>query len=82
MFTTKEVVTAILNYEHSFAVADQFRFTFSGEQQFHEQDLSALKYIAGILQELIEDSDVLSDSAVDDLQSYLDELGIYLAKNS
>jgi hypothetical protein len=81
MISTLELVKGLINSHHGWAVADQFEDTYNGES-FEEQNHNALQYIHQILQELVEDSDVLSDSAVDDLQSYLDELGIYLAKSS
>jgi len=81
MVTTLEIVKAYINNHHGWAVADQFEDTFLG-QSFEKQNYNALRYIHGAVLELIEDSDVLSDSAIDELQSYSDDLGIYLAKNN
>jgi hypothetical protein len=81
MVTTLEIVKAFINSHYGWAVADQFEDTFLG-QSFEKQNYNALRYIHGAVLELIEDSDVLSDSAIDELQSYSDDLGIYLAKNN
>jgi len=81
MVTTLEIVKAYINSNHGWAVADQFEDTFLG-QSFEKQNYNALKYIHGAVLELVDDSEVLSDSAIDELQSYLDDLEIYLAKNS
>jgi len=81
MVTTLEIVKAYINSHHGWAVADQFEDTFQGES-FAEQNYNALRYIHGAVLELIEDSEVLSDNAIDELQSYSDDLGIYLAGNT
>ncbi len=80
MITTLEIVKAFINSHHGWAVADQFEDSYNG-QSFEEQNYDALHDIHHILQELVE-SDVLSDSAINELQSYSDDLGIYLAENS
>ena len=79
MITVLEITKAFINSHYGWAVADQFADTFQGES-FEEQNSNALDYIRGAVRELVEDSDVLSEEAVDELQSYLDELEIYLSK--
>jgi len=73
------VVSAVINAQHGWAVAEQFESTFRGES-FEERNSNALNYILRSVNVLI-GSDLLSEDAQDELQSYADELGIYLAKN-
>ena len=83
MISTLELVKGFINSHHGWAVADQFEDSYDGEYyyNFGMQNHNALQYIHEILQELVE-SDVLSDSALDDLKTYLDYLKTYLGENS
>ena len=75
---TVDLVKAIINSNHGWAVAGQFEDTFGGEP-FEEQNDNALRYIRETLEQLLS-SELLADAAHDELQSYRDDLEDYLAK--
>jgi hypothetical protein len=74
------LVKSLITSSHGWAVADQFEDTFNGES-FEKQNGNALVYIRGNVRGIIK-SDLLNDSAQEDLQDYLDELEDFLAKPS
>jgi len=76
---TNDLVRAVIYDQHGWAVAGQFEDTFNGDESFKDQNHNALVYIQETITELLE-SDLLSEDACDELQSYADDLGIYLAK--
>ena len=75
---TADLVRAIIYSHHGWAVADQFEDTFGGES-FEEQNDNALRYIRETVEQLLR-SELLSETAHDELQSYRDDLEDYLAK--
>jgi hypothetical protein len=78
MVTTVELVKALVNAKHGWAVADQFEATFNDEP-FEEQNYNALIYIRGTVRELL-NSDLLSEYPHDKLQTYSDDLEDYIAR--
>lgn len=79
MINTTEITKAFINSHHGWAVADQFEVTFEQSESFERQNYNALLYIRAVVRDLI-DSDVLSDDAADELESYYDDLANYLAE--
>ena len=75
---TVDLVKAVINSEHGWAVAGQFEDTFNGEA-FEEQNYNALEYIRRSVESILR-SDLLSDNAQDELQEYRDELEDYMVK--
>lgn len=71
------LVSAVVNAQHGWAVRDQFEDTFQGGQSFEDQNSNALLYIRGTLRDIL-DSGLLSEDAFDELQSYVDDLSDYL----
>ena len=76
MLTTVDLVTALINSEHGWAVAGQFEDTFNGER-FDNQNYNALVYIRDTINELLR-SNLLHEDAQDELQTYRDELEDYI----
>ena len=77
MKTLDQVVKALINSEHGWAVADQFEATFNGEP-FEEQNSNALHYIKNILRYDIMQNNSFNEIAIDRLQSYYFNLEKYL----
>ena len=75
---TVDLVKAVVNSEHGWAVADQFLSTFNGEV-FEEQNYNALMYIRESVRDVLS-SDLLSENAHDELQTYSDNLEDYIAE--
>ena len=75
-----DLVKAVINSRHGWAVADQFEDTFNGES-FEEQNTNALNYIRQTIKDLLE-SELLEGESENDLQDYADELEDYLATPS
>lgn len=73
---TVDVIKAIINAQHGWAVADQFESTFIGEP-FEEQNYNALMYIRETIRNIL-NSDVLSDDSYRALTEYNDELEDYI----
>ena len=71
------LVSAVVNAQHGWAVRDQFEDTFQGGQSFEDQNSNALLYIRGTVRDIL-DSGLLSEDAFDELQSYVDDLSDYL----
>jgi hypothetical protein len=80
MINTTQLVKALINSQHGWAVADQFEDTFEGNNlmdDFERQNINALNYIKYTIEELME-GDVLSDESFDELASYHKVLANYL----
>jgi hypothetical protein len=78
MKTLDQIVKAIINSEHGWAVADQFEATFNGEP-FEEQNGNALRYIMNTLRYGILMSDMFSEDALEELQGYYYKLEDYMS---
>ena len=80
MITTVDfLVEGYIQKKHGWAVAEQFLSTFNGER-FDNQNYNALMYIREAVRDVLS-SDILSESAQDELQSYSDELEDYIVGN-
>jgi hypothetical protein len=79
MYYTENVVEAIINKEHGWAVAEQFESTWSdrSEENFSEQNSNALNYILHTIRGILR-SDVFSQDAVEEIESYKEDLEDYL----
>ena len=80
MINTTQLVKALINSQHGWAVADQFEDTFEGNNlmdDFERQNINALNYIKYTIEELME-GDVLSDESFDELASYHKVLANFL----
>lgn len=77
MVTTTELVKAFINSHHGWAVADQFQNTFEDGDSFEDQNMNALNYIYRAVKDLI-NSGLLSEETVMELDSYENELSMYL----
>jgi hypothetical protein len=75
---TVDLVKAVINLHHGWAVADQFEATFEG-QSFEEQNINALRYIRGVVEDILH-SKILSEDAHDEVHVYGENLGDYLAQ--
>ena len=73
---TSNLVKAVINDQHGWAVADQFEDTFNGDP-FEDQNYNALSYIHETITDLL-GSDLLSDSSNREIQEYLDKLDEYM----
>jgi len=81
---TVEVVKAVINSHHGWAVADQFEDSYiypNGGSAFEDQNYNALLYIRDLVKSLLEGG-VLSDDAKEELGDYYDDLENYLADSS
>ena len=78
MISTTELVKALIDSHHGWAVADQFEDTFdpSGYGDFSKQNYNALRYIHETVDGLIK-SGLLSQNVTDELQEYHDRLKAY-----
>lgn len=82
MINTTTITKSFINSHHGWTVADQFESTFEQSESFfsiERQNHNALLYIREAVRDLI-DSDVLSDNACDELESYYDDLVNYLVE--
>lgn len=79
MYYIENVVEAIINKEHGWAVAEQFESTWSdrSEENFSEQNSNALDYILHTIRGILR-SDILSQDAVEEIESYKESLEEYL----
>jgi hypothetical protein len=73
---TVDLIKAVVNSEHGWAVAEQFSDTFNGEK-FEYANYNALRYIREVIEDILR-SKVLSDKAQDELQEYRDNLEDYM----
>lgn len=71
------LVSAVINAQHGWAVRDQFESTFQGDQSFEDQNSNALRYIRDTVRDIL-DANLLNEDAFDELQSYADDLSDYL----
>jgi len=71
------LVSAVINAQHGWAVRDQFEGTFQGGQSFEDQNSNALRYIRDTVRDIL-DANLLNEDAFDELQSYADDLSDYL----
>ncbi len=77
MITTVDfIVEGYIQKKHGWSVAEQCLSTFNGES-FEEQNFNALMYIRESVRDVLS-SDLLSENAQDELQSYADELEDYI----
>ena len=69
---TVDIVKAVVNLQHGWAVADQFEDTFNNPTplKFAEQNENALDYVKQTVEELL-DSDLFSEDTEDELRGYL-----------
>ena len=74
-----DVVSAVINARHGWAVADQFKDSFEG-QSFDKQNYNALRYIQAEVKVILQ-SDLLSEEAQLELEEYKEELDNYLSEN-
>lgn len=79
MYYIENVVEAIINKEHGWAVAEQFESTWSdrSEENFSEQNSNALDYILHTVRGILR-SDIFSQDAVEEIESYKEDLEEYL----
>ena len=75
---TVDLVKAVVNSEHGWAVADQFEATFEGAS-FEDQNINALRYIRGVIEDILH-SKILNEDAHDELHVYGENLGDYLSE--
>ena len=73
---TVDLIKAVVNSEHGWAVAEQFSDTFNGEK-FEYANYNAWRYIREVIEDILR-SKVLSDNAQDELQEYRDNLEDYM----
>jgi len=73
---TIDLVKAVVNSEHGWAVADQFEATFNSES-FEKQNYNALRYIKGVVEDILH-SKILSEDAYDELYEYKENLEDYM----
>jgi hypothetical protein len=79
MITTVDfLVEGYIQKKQGWAVAEQFLSTFNGET-FEEQNINALMYIREAVRDILS-SNLLSESAHDELQTYCDDLEQYIAE--
>jgi len=79
MYYIENVVEAIINKEHGWAVAEQFESTWydRSEKNFSEQNSNALDYILHTVRGILR-SDVFSQDAVEEIESYKQDLEEYI----
>lgn len=82
MVTTQELASAYIYRQHGWAVAEQFDSVYDdgSHANLSEQNFNALRYVEQALTELVEDSDVLSDDAADDLEFVRNVIRNFLAE--
>ena len=73
----EEIIGAIIESQHGWAVKEQFIDTWNGED-FENQNLNALRYIKNTINDLA-NSDIFSEEVEMDLVGYLIGLKEYLA---
>jgi hypothetical protein len=75
---TVDLIKAVVNSEHGWAVAEQFETTFNGES-FEEQNYNALRFIHGVVEDILH-SKVLSPDGHDELHEYKENLDDYMVE--
>lgn len=79
---TIELVKAVINSHHGWAVADQFEDSYNypnGGSPFEELNYNALIYIRDVVRSILHGG-VLSKEAEEELGDYYDDLENYLAE--
>ena len=76
---TSELVKAIVNSEHGYAVAEQFEKTYNNEEKFEDANFNALRWIRGVIEDILH-SKLLNADAHNELHEYRDELEDYLVE--
>lgn len=76
MITTKEIAAALIESQHGWAVKEQFEDTWD-DNEFDKCNINALILIQRTMRELFK-SDILNETANDELEDYLIELNNYL----
>lgn len=79
MYYIENVVEAIINKEHGWAVAEQFESTWHdrSEENFSEQNSNALDYILHTVRGILR-SDIFSQDAAEEIKSYKEDLEEYI----
>lgn len=72
----KQVVNAVINSEHGWAVAEQFESTWDDRSadNVSEQNSNAMDYIMDTINDLIKYNEAFNEDAIDELQQYVDEI--------
>ena len=72
----EQLVNAVINSEHGWAVASQFESTWDDRSadNVSEQNSNAMDYIMDTINDLIKYSEVFNEDAIDELQQYVDEI--------
>jgi len=72
----KQVVNAVINSEHGWAVAEQFESTWDDRSadNVSEQNSNAMDYIMDTINDLIKYNETFNEDAIDELQQYVDEI--------
>jgi len=72
----EQVVSAVINSEHGWAVAEQFESTWDDRSadNVSEQNSNAMGYIMDTVNDLIKYNEAFNEDAIDELQQYVDEI--------
>ena len=72
----EQVVSAVINSEHGWAVAEQFESTWDDRSadNVSEQNSNAMDYIMDTINDLIKYNEAFNEDAIDELQQYVDEI--------
>ena len=79
MYYIENIIEAVINNEHGWAVAEQFKSTWEdrSEKNLSEQNSNALTYILHSIRGLLR-SDVFSQDSLEEIESYKETLEEYL----
>ena len=79
MYYIENIIEAVISKEHGWAVAEQFESTWGdrSEEKFSEQNSNALDYILHTIRGILR-SDVFSQDAIEEIESYKEDLEEYL----
>lgn len=81
----ENIAKAVITAEHGWSVADQFESTFSGGEDFDNQNPNALENVLNVLEDTFLDNESLFDQESHELReilSYVDRLKSYLYLDS
>ena len=72
----EQIVSAVINSEHGWAVAEQFESTWDDRSadNVSEQNSNAMDYIMDTINDLIKYNEAFNEDAIDELQQYVDEI--------
>ena len=72
----EQVVYAVINNQHGWAVAEQFESTWDDRStdNVSEQNSNAMDYIMDTINDLIKYNEAFNEDAIDELQQYVDEI--------